>query len=188
MEIPTLKTQMKIAGLLHDIGCADKPTTHDPGEPEKCVDWPSYVFNSAFFLARLAPSISTEMFPAVRADERDKLAYYIRAELVCCDLAEQIGVARDSGQYPVHITNRDLAKLLGLTYHSICYYGGWAAQLAQDGPEHDGRDTRMPCVEQGGTEPCGPVYFCQVSGENESPCHGGFDNCCSQPELHGPAQ
>lgn len=146
MEIPTLKTQMKVAELLHD---------QDPRcggwNFVDCINRPGHVTSAAFFLAKLVPSISGEMFPVVRADERDKLAYHIRAELVCCDLAEQIGVARDSGQYPVHITNRDLAKLLGLSYHSICFYGGWAARLAAEGPEFDHRKSTFPqgCCEPG---------------------------------------
>lgn len=33
----------------------------------------------------------------------------------------------------------------------------------------------------------GPAYHCPASGETESPCCGGFDTCCDQPELHTPA-
>jgi len=138
MEIPTLKVQMKIAELLHDIGCADKPTTHEEDERDKCLDWPTYVKDSAFFLGKLMPSIITEMFPAVRADERDKVRYHIEAELVCCDLYEQI-VATDLMARP-----RDVAAMLGLTYHPICYYGGWAAALAAGGPECDHRGVEFP--------------------------------------------
>lgn len=32
-----------------------------------------------------------------------------------------------------------------------------------------------------------PVYYCPTSGQKESPCCGGFDDCCDQPELHRPA-
>ncbi|MFH8581699.1 hypothetical protein [Streptomyces zaomyceticus] len=28
------------------------------------------------------------------------------------------------------------------------------------------------------------VYYCPASGSTESDCHGGFDVCCSRPDLH----
>jgi len=31
------------------------------------------------------------------------------------------------------------------------------------------------------------AYYCPTSGETESNCHGGFDACCDQPDLHQPA-
>jgi hypothetical protein len=31
-------------------------------------------------------------------------------------------------------------------------------------------------------------YFCPAAGEVESACHGGFDVCCSRPELHEPIE
>ena len=42
------------------------------------------------------------------------------------------------------------------------------------------------------TEPehvCRPgasVYYCPTGGSTESDCHGGFDVCCDQPDLHQP--
>ena len=187
MDIPTIKTQMKIAELLHDLdGCQSSPF-------EECSRRDDYVTESAFFLGKLIPSIITEMFPAVRADEREKLAYYIRAELVCCDIHERLEAEAAKGHWDdvkhQYVMPESWEKLRrSRDYHAICHYGGWAAQLAQEGPEWDRRGTRMPCVANGGTEPCRPIYFCPVSGENESPCHGGFDNCCAHPDLHGPAK
>ncbi|MFJ7990268.1 hypothetical protein [Streptomyces sp. NPDC096351] len=32
--------------------------------------------------------------------------------------------------------------------------------------------------------PDATVYYCPTAGEVESDCHGGFDTCCSRPELH----
>lgn len=29
-----------------------------------------------------------------------------------------------------------------------------------------------------------PNYYCPTVGEVESPCHGGFDTCCTEPVLH----
>lgn len=30
------------------------------------------------------------------------------------------------------------------------------------------------------------LYFCPTSGDVECPHHGGFDVCCSRPDLHQP--
>lgn len=30
------------------------------------------------------------------------------------------------------------------------------------------------------------LYYCPAAGEIESATHGGFDVCCSAPELHQP--
>ncbi|ELP67641.1 hypothetical protein STRTUCAR8_08598 [Streptomyces turgidiscabies Car8] len=35
-------------------------------------------------------------------------------------------------------------------------------------------------------KPGSTVYYCPASGETESDCHGGFDQCCDQPEEHRP--
>ncbi|MFB7359608.1 hypothetical protein [Streptomyces gardneri] len=32
--------------------------------------------------------------------------------------------------------------------------------------------------------PGASVYYCPTIGELESDCHGGFDTCCSHPDLH----
>jgi hypothetical protein len=141
MEIHARRVQMKIAQLLHDIGCADKPTTHEEGDPESCLDWPSYVIQAAGFIGKLAPVISMEMFPAVRADERDKIAYHITAELVCCDLYDKVEAAYEAMDYgqAQRLSPPAVAKSLGLNWHGICYYGRWAVHLAKEGPEGDRR-------------------------------------------------
>jgi hypothetical protein len=35
-------------------------------------------------------------------------------------------------------------------------------------------------------KPGATTYFCPASGEMESDCHGGFDQCCDRPDLHRP--
>jgi hypothetical protein len=35
-------------------------------------------------------------------------------------------------------------------------------------------------------KPGATVYYCPTSGETESDCHGGFDQCCDRPDLHRP--
>lgn len=210
VEIPTSKTQLKVAELLHDIGCADKPTTHLEDDRDKCLDWPRYVVDSAFFLAKLMQPISTEMFPAVRADERDKVAYHITAELVCCDIHARLEAEAAKGHWDedkhTYVMPKSWEKLKKdrTQYHAMCHFGGWAASLAYHGPELDQRheDWWKPwlvngtieapkapylCKEVGGEAECKPVYWCPTAGEYESPCHGGFDVCCRRPELHRPS-
>ena len=123
---------------------------------------------------------------AIRADERDKIAYHITAELVCCDIYERLeraylAMVPDKRE---RITPRDLADRLGMHFHHLCYYGAWAASLAKEGPKGDPRGREKPCVVNGGQRPCEPIYWCPTTGEYESPCHGGFDVCCRRPEMH----
>lgn len=35
-------------------------------------------------------------------------------------------------------------------------------------------------------KPGATVYYCPTSGDTESDCHGGFDQCCDRPDLHRP--
>jgi len=63
----------------------------------------------------------------IRRDERERIANRILGELVCCDIYEQIAATG------VVARPRDIAVMLDLTYHSTCYYGGWAAALARQG-------------------------------------------------------
>jgi hypothetical protein len=143
VEIPTLKAQMKIAELLHDLdGCQPSPF----GE---CSRRAEYVAKSAFFLGKLMPSIITEMFPAVQADERDKVRYHIVAELVCCDIHERLEAEAAKGhwddvkhQYVMPKSWEGLRK--SSDYHAICHYGGWAAALAAKGPDCDHRGVEFP--------------------------------------------
>lgn len=137
MEIPTSKTQLKIAELLHDLdGC-------QPESFEQCSRRGDYVTKAALFLGLLMPSISTEMFPAVRADERDKVAYHIVAELVCCDIHIKLEEAaqRDyvNGIKNYGPTSEWFTLRQSHDYHDICHYGGWAASLAKLGPVRDNR-------------------------------------------------
>lgn len=173
MHIETAKTQLKLAQLLHEEAKCGEP----PYSLDVCTRRQDYVIKAGFILAKLMPSISTEMFPLVRADERDKIAHYIRAELVCCDIFERMeALGEGAEEYQVLSTKGD--------YHGICHYGGWAAQLAAEGPKVDGRTPTYRCLQNGGVDRCKPLYFCPIAGEMESPCHGGFDTCCASPEYH----
>jgi len=35
-------------------------------------------------------------------------------------------------------------------------------------------------------KPGATVYFCPTSGQTESDCHGGFEQCCDRLDLHRP--
>jgi hypothetical protein len=94
-----------------------------------------YIRRAAAMLGHLLPTIITEIVPAVRVDEREKVAYRIEAELVCCDLYDKInqeGVTAE--EYQVFSASND--------YHAICHWGGYAAAIARggDGPGHEAPD------------------------------------------------
>lgn len=200
VDIPTAKTQLKVAELLHEMdGCQPSPF-------ETCPRRYEYIIKAAHLLGHLMPEISKEMFPAIRADERDKVAYYITAELVCCDIHARLEAEAAKGHWNPE-TNQwimpsswvSLRK--STSYHDICHFGGWAASLAYHGPELDQRHEgwfkpwlvngtieapKAPyvCKVNGGEAECKPIYWCPTAGEYESPCHGGFDTCCRRPQLH----
>ncbi|MER6531179.1 hypothetical protein [Streptomyces sp. NPDC001508] len=59
-----------------------------------------------------------------------------------------------------------------------------------DLPDHDHRHATRKEPMTGQTEhrckPGATVYYCPASGDTESDCHGGFDQCCDRPDLHRP--
>lgn len=80
----------------------------------------------------------------VRADERDRVAYYIIAELVCCDIHARLEVEAAKGhwddqahRYVMPKSWHELKK--STDYHPMCHFGGWAASLAKQGPQGDPR-------------------------------------------------
>lgn len=87
---------------------------------------------------------------AIRADERDKIAHYILAELVCCDIFERMeaaGQADDLAKISANDPNGQWHQLRwGPEYHAMCRYAGWAASLAKEGPKHDTRGAVRPPV------------------------------------------
>lgn len=167
--IPTSRTQQKLAELLHEEAkCGPLPYSLDD-----CARKQEYITRAAFVLAKLLPAISSEMFPVIRDEMREKISEKIHAEMVCCDIYQQL--ERIGHQLPPEAldstTPRDLADQHGLHFHHLCYYGAWAADYALN-----------ECPS--GHKKCQPSYFCPTNGEWESPCHGGFDVCCNHPELH----
>lgn len=142
MEIPTAKTQVKLRQLIHQDMCADSTCTDLTDEDSLCYRRANRL--AVRYLGLLMPVIATEMFPAVRADERDKVAYHITAELVCCDIHERLGAEAAKGrwderdhEYKMPESWWKLKK--SHDYHAICHYGAWAASLAKEGPELDKR-------------------------------------------------
>lgn len=76
----------------------------------------------------------------IRADERAKVAYRIRAELVCCDIFERMQAEAEKatwddryGTYVMPKSWRDLKR--SSDYHDLCYFGAWAAAIALSGAE-----------------------------------------------------
>lgn len=167
MNFKPQRVQRKVAELLHDIGCADKPTTHAQDRPQDCPDWAEYVVQSAFFLAKLSPFISRDYFPTVREDERSRVAYRIRAELVCCDIFTKLQALIPDDYDPANLAQmtainaamREAKK--SSDYHEICYYGGWAAAIAEQEDERYGQG------EESGEDPAG-----DLAPGRERPLHG----------------
>lgn len=78
------------------------------------------------------------------ADTRARIAYLIRAELVCCDIYEKVAGpfdAMDEGHHSVAehkasriaFRERRRAARADGSWHHICYYGEWSARLALEG-------------------------------------------------------
>ena len=143
MFIETVKLQARLAFELHREGCGAAPGGHYPLRLDLCPSRDMYIRKGGVMLARLMPTIITEVVPAVRADEREKVAYRIEAELVCCDLYDRINTADLDA---LGLTMKQwstlgapaMATRLGLDFHDICHWGGYAASIARagDGPGH----------------------------------------------------
>lgn len=77
------------------------------------------------------------------AETREQLAYLIRAELVCCDIYNKINAPLDTlkeddpySLYQEKRSERNVLERLARkdrSYHDICYFGEWAAQLCLHG-------------------------------------------------------
>ncbi len=105
---------------------------------------------------------------AIRADERARVAYRIIAELVCCDITQRMDAEAakgrwddENGTYLMPKSWYDLKK--SNDFHEICYFGGWAANIARAGVRR---------------------YWCSQGGEFELNEGGGFLTCCDNPEGH----
>lgn len=169
MGLDTKALQIKIAEQLHDRGCADKPTTHDPDRPEDCLDWQGYVIDAAFFLGHLMPTVIKDIVIPVRKDEDQRMAMRIRAELVCCDITKRMDAEAAKGRWDdenhVYLMPQSWSDLRkSRDFHPICYFGGWAANIAAAG--------------------AGRQYWCSSGGEMELNEGGGFQTCCDNPEGH----
>jgi len=123
--IPTELTQRKIQEQIHNRFCrGDCTGTWGAGEPCQV--------HAAFLLGQIMPEISKEMFPVVRKDERARISEKIIGELVCCDLEAKISDAYSTGAYDSQVHSPySVAQALGLDWHDMCYYGGWAATIAE---------------------------------------------------------
>lgn len=73
-------------------------------------------------------------------DTRKRIAYLIRAELVCCDIYDQIAKEADERRGDEDFMFAKIVREFRARgeYHAICYYGEWSALLAESGdlPEH----------------------------------------------------
>lgn len=124
-----------------------------------------------------ADAVGLDLMPDP-AVTRQQVHERIVAEMVCCDLYERINSADHSW---LGLTEAEWAAtgpvqaaiLLGLDFHAICFWGGYAASIALN-----------ECPS--GRRSCEPLYYCPATNRIESPCHGGFDKCCDREHLHRP--
>jgi len=83
----------------------------------------------------------------VVADTRKRIAYLIRAELVCCDIYEKVTTpfnsVEDKDREGYKAAQAEYRRLVAVAvgrneWHQICYYGEWSARLAETGdlPDH----------------------------------------------------
>lgn len=138
MFVETSRLHSKLAELLHAQGCAAPPPGHYPADWQSCINADMYRRKATRFMEGLLPVIFEEQYPTVRADEREKASYRIEAELVCCDIFKKVSEAYDERGLYRHTKPRDVADLIQADWHTICYFGGWAAHIATlpDGPGH----------------------------------------------------
>ena len=140
MHIETIKTQMKIAELIHNdvVKCQHIEETGDG--LDNCWHRARYVTQSAFFLGKLMPVIFQEMISPARrakvATTRELVAQQIEAELVCCDIYELINgfdfaAHGMSMEQFAQTSPQKVASILGVDFHNICHWGGYAAAIAR---------------------------------------------------------
>lgn len=163
MELDTKALQMKIAEKLHDAdGCQPRPF-------EECTKREDYLAKASIVLAGIMPTLIKDIVIPLRKDEDQRIAQRIEAELVCCDITQRMEAEAAKGrwddenhQYLMPQSWHDLRR--SHDYHPICFYGGWAANIARDG--------------------IGRRYWCSSGGEFELNEGGGFQTCCDNPDGH----
>lgn len=176
-EHDTRAMQVKLATQMHRRYCPMIHPQADGHSVHECFDRARWMSDAAFIVMHLLPAMTRELVIPTQQATREAVAREIEAELVCCDLYEQVDGYLEAHPEDIEVNYRELARRAGADYHSICHWGGYAAAIAREG-------RKRPCVANGGSRPCEPNYFCPTSGEVESPCHGGFDTCCNRPEGH----
>jgi hypothetical protein len=167
MNYATHNLQMKIAEQLHEYdGCENVGGSR---KLEDCTRKEHYITSAALFLGKIMLPLITDIVLPVRKEERERVAQRIEAELVCCDITDRMSAEAEKGRwddenhtYLMPQSWKDLRK--SSAFHPICFYGGWAADIAEAGP--------------------GRRYWCPTAGEVELNEGGGFQTCCDNTEAH----
>jgi hypothetical protein len=131
MDFDTTALQVKIAEQLHWHDKCQHLEETEQGL-DNCWHRQRYITKAAFVLGRIMPTLVKDIVIPTRRHWAARIADRIRDELVCCDIHEQIERALSTGEFPPHTTPRQVAGVMGLSYHAICRYGGWAAALAEE--------------------------------------------------------
>lgn len=150
MEYETAKMQRAAASWLHDRILKCEHLEGAGQGLDNCSNIDRHMESAGWLVAAMVPAITQDVVIPARADERDKIAHYILAELVCCDIFERMeaaGQADDLAKISANDPNGQWHQLRwGPEYHAMCRYAGWAASLAKEGPKHDTRGAVRPPV------------------------------------------
>lgn len=120
LQLATARWLHRQSGHLHDLDECDRPQ--------------QFRTKAAWLIGHQMLALVTEVRPQWLAAERVRLAEKVEAELVCCDIFEQLEkIAKDLAPSVLASTTPwGLAWQRGLDFHEICYYGAWAASLVKD--------------------------------------------------------
>lgn len=146
MEFETVGMQRALAKWNHDHECVLLHLAEfGPHELDECYLAKQWLANAGWMIAAMAPAMTRDVViparDAAKRTTRELVAQQIEAELVCCDLyeqmnkttPEQLGLTEREAAF---LHPKDLARLLGLNYHAICHWGGYAAAIAREGVNH----------------------------------------------------
>jgi hypothetical protein len=136
---------------------------------ETCAENAVWMGRAWLLVDAIQPALLTHVVLPTRKDEDQRMAMRIRAELVCCDITERMDAEAPKGRWDdenhVYLMPQSWSDLRkSHDFHPICYFGGWAANIAAAG--------------------AGRRYWCSSGGEMELNEGGGFQTCCDNPEGH----
>lgn len=139
MEFETAGMQRALAKWNHDHECVFlylvEVGNHDMDDCPLAKQWLS---KAGWMIAAMVPAITQDVVIPTRKHMRKKIAGDIEADLVCCDLYDRINEATPeslgvSEQEWAAMSGQQVADKLELSYHAICHWAGYSADIARKG-------------------------------------------------------